>query len=271
MTIRIRRLLIAATATLLATAGCAALNGPKTPIGVRAISAACGKSVDTLLVMLPGAYDKADDFITHGFVDAVRERHIAADIALVDVSVAYYRNADIVARLDADVIAPAQVRGIRHVWIAGISIGGIGSLIYANEKRGVVDGLLLMAPYLGERSIAAEISASGGLAAWSPPGTIPVDDQDRRLWQWLKTLTLMQIHPQAQPSQINPRLPAVYLGYGIDDRFVASHHLLAAALPADRVFTAAGGHDWPAWSALWPVMLDAAPLPHDASCAHAAR
>lgn len=265
MTTRLRRLLIAVTTTLLAGGGCADLSNPKTPIVVHALPATCGTKVDTLLVMLPGAYDKPDDFIRHGFVDAVRERHIAADIALVDASVAYYRNGDIVARLDTDVIAPARARGIRHVWFAGISIGGIGSLIYANEKRGVVDGLLLMAPYLGERSIAAEIAASGGLAAWSPTGTIPADDLDRRLWQWLKTLT------QTRASQGTPRLPVVSLGFGITDRFVASHRLLAAALPGDRVFTAAGGHDWPAWEALWPRMLDAAALPRDASCASGAR
>lgn len=247
------------TIALLMTSGCAGLGKARVPLDVHWIPAACASRVDTLLVLLPGAYDQADDFIRQGFVDAVRERGIAADLALVNATVAYYRERDIVARIDADVIAPARARGLHHVWIAGISIGGLGGLMFANERREGVDGLLLMAPYLGGRSIAAEVAASGGLAAWKPPGPIPPDDDDRRLWQWLKTLTTRA--PRARPS------PAVFLGYGIDDRFAASERQLAAALPGDHVFTAPGGHDWPAWRAVWPRMLDAAPLPRAASCA----
>ena len=258
-------LTITLNAAILATSGCADLRDASAPIGVRSIATACNMRgdtrVDTLLVLLPGAYDKPDDFLKQGFVDAVRERGIAADIALVDATVPYYRDRSVVARLDADVIAPARARGIRHVWIAGISIGGLGSLIYSESRRGVVDGLLLIAPYLGERSIAAEISASGGLVNWSLPGAIPTDDDDRRLWRWLQILT----RPSSAAS--TEHLPAVYLGYGVDDRFATSHHLLAAALPDNRVFTAPGGHDWPAWRAVWTRLLDAAPLPRDASCA----
>jgi hypothetical protein len=51
------------------------------------------------------------------------------------------------------------------------------------------------------------------------------------------------------------------MGYGVDDRFAFSHRLLAAALPADRVFTTEGGHDWPEWMRLWRRMLPTLPLP----------
>ncbi len=226
------------------------------PLAVETLSARC-PCVDTLLVLLPGAWDRGHDFVGQGFVGAVRERGIAADVALVDASVAYYRDHDLVERLDADVVRPARARGIRHVWIAGISIGGLGGLIYANERRGAVDGLLLMAPYLGERTTVAEVEASGGLARWAPPGTIPPDDLDRRLWQWLKTLT---------GAAKDADLPPVWLGYGREDRFAAAHRVLAARLPRDHVFTAPGGHDWPAWRIVWDEMLDAAPLPRDAAC-----
>jgi pimeloyl-ACP methyl ester carboxylesterase len=230
-------------------AGCA--SRPAT-LPVEWIVAPCATPVDTLLVLLPGAFDRAHDFVDQGFVAAVRDQRIAADIALVDASVPFYRDRDLVPRLEADVVAPARARGIRHLWFAGISIGGLGSLIYANEHRGGVDGLLLIAPYLGERSIVAEVAASGGLAHWAPPGVVPADDDDRRLWQWAKTL--------AYPPE-GTRVPPVWLGFGVDDRFVAAHRLFAAALPADHVFTAPGGHDWPAWRDAWPRMLAAAPLP----------
>jgi hypothetical protein len=229
-------------------AGCA--NKPAT-LPVQVVPADCGHPVDTLLVLLPGSYDEAAQFIDEGFVGAVHDARIAADVALVGASVPFYRDGDIVVRLDADVVGPAKARGIRHLWFAGISIGGLGSLIYANEGAGAVDGLLVIAPYLGERTIFAEVAASGGLAHWSPPGVIPRDDHDRLIWQWLKTLT----------DPAGAARPPLVLGYGVDDRFAAGERLLADALPRDRVFTASGGHDWPAWRDVWPRMLAAAPLP----------
>jgi len=246
----------------LALAGCVGAGDPAAPLTVHTIATSCATPVDTLIVLLPGARDHADEFVDEGFVDALRSRGIAADVALVDASVGYYKADTIVQRLDADVVGPARARGIKHIWFAGISIGGLGSLIYANERRGAVDGLLLIAPYLGEHAIAAEVEAAGGIRRWPPPRAIAPEDHDHRLWQWLKTLT--QPHDPAagdvEPSQ-------VWLGYGRDDRFADAHRLLAAALPPDRVFTAPGGHDWPPWRAVWSDLLDHAPLPRDRSCA----
>ena len=54
--------------------------------------------------------------------------------------------------------------------------------------------------------------------------------------------------------------PAVYLGCGRDDRFATASALLAARLPADRVATAEGGHDWPTWTRLWETILRASAL-----------
>jgi pimeloyl-ACP methyl ester carboxylesterase len=234
-----------------ALAGCARLGEAPVPIAFQTIPATCAAPVDTLIVLLPGAFDRPEDFVAEGFVDALKSRGIAADVALVDATIPYYREQLIVPRLDADVIGPARARGIRHIWLAGISLGGLGSLIYANEGRESVDGLLLMAPYLGERATVAEVAASGGLASWAPPGRIPDDDFDRRIWQVAKKLTVGR----------DAHTPQVFLGFGVDDRFVTAHRLLAAALPRDHVFTAPGGHDWPAWRAVWSAMLDAAPLP----------
>lgn len=239
-------------------ASCAGLARAPVPIGQRIDAARCGAPVDTLLVLLPGAFDRPSDFIDEGFVDAVRRRGIAADIAIVDATLPYYRQRSIADRLDLDVVAPARARGMRHVWIAGISLGGLGALIHANEKPGPVDGLLLIAPYLGERTIVAEVAASGGLVRWSPPGAIPPDDDDRRIWRWLQDLSSAQ--------HTGTPAPRVWLGYGVDDRLAEGHRLLAAALPTTQVFTAPGGHDWPAWRAVWDAMLDAAPLPRSSLC-----
>jgi pimeloyl-ACP methyl ester carboxylesterase len=246
---------IALTALLVACSG--ARDAP-IPMPTIVDEAHCAGHVDTMVVLLPGAHDHAGDFAKEGFVHALRERHVAADVVLADATMNYYRDGVFVERLDADVLAPAAGRGIRHVWLAGVSLGGLGSLVATNERRMRVDGLLLIAPYLGERTIVAEIAASGGVARWSPPGVVPREDADRRLWQWIKELTVVHGNDATYPS--------TWLGFGVDDRFVAAHRLLAATLPSDHVFTAPGGHDWPAWRAVWGAMLDAVPLPRDASC-----
>jgi hypothetical protein len=44
--------------------------------------------------------------------------------------------------------------------------------------------------------------------------------------------------------------------YGHDDRFAASHRLMAAALAPASVDVVPGGHDWPAWRRLWENFLD---------------
>jgi hypothetical protein len=42
-------------------------------------------------------------------------------------------------------------------------------------------------------------------------------------------------------------LPPLILGDGGENWFAHSHHLLAVALPPERVFTTPGGHNWPEW------------------------
>ncbi len=157
-------------------------SSPPAPAGrtrcrSRLVAAPCATPVDTLIVLLPGARDKPHDFVDRRLRRRdLRSRGIAADVALVDATIPYYRDRDIVARLDEDVVEPARARGIRHVWFAGISLGGLGSLIYANEDRArgdPVDGLLVIAPYLGERTIVAEVAASGGLAQLGAAGHHP--------------------------------------------------------------------------------------------------
>jgi hypothetical protein len=71
-------------------------------------------------------------------------------------------------------------------------------------------------------------------------------DIDDELWGWLKT------YATTAPAA---RKPTIYLGYGEDDRFVASNRLLGAVLPSPQVMTVAGGHTWEPWLALWGQFL----------------
>ncbi|MES2994354.1 MAG: alpha/beta hydrolase [Pseudomonadota bacterium] len=244
--------------------GCALWRPVTVPIGTLQLPAACAPRPDTLLVMLPGSWSRPEEFVEEGMVAAVRERGIAADIVIVDAHVGYYSDRSIAVRLQEDVIGPARARGYRQVWVLGISIGAFGALIHAEAQPGQVDGLVLLGPYLGQRIATEELRAQGGLQRWrAPVGELDRGDIDNIVWRWLQ--------PYAGAAQTPTQRPALYLGYGLDDRFRASDDLLAEALPPAQVFKEAGGHDWAPWRAAWGRALDAIPLARDARCVVAAR
>lgn len=260
MTLHFRRAMRASTLLLAALlAGCGLWRPVTVPIGTIAEPARCATRPDTLIVMLPGAYARPEEFVGEGFVAALRERRIAADVLLVDAHLGYYRDRSIVLRLRADVIAPALARGYTKIWLAGISVGAFGALIYSEAEPLGIEGLALLGPYLGERALTEEIKTQGGLRQWrAPVGALDPGDIDNIVWRWL------QAYGRVPPSAARPQL---YVGYGVDDRFIASHTLLASVLPAERVFATAGGHDYPPWLAAWNRMLDEMPLARDATCA----
>ena len=195
------------------------------------------------LVMLPGAGDRAADLIRHGFVRALRDRALPVDALVVDAHADYYLEQSVVARLEAGVIGPARAAGCRRLWLMGISLGGLGALSYAREHGAQVEGLVLLAPFLGTRGLIAEIARAGGLSAWHP-GDGAADDPERALLAWLR---------QAAGAE---DAPSIHLGYGSEDRYLAASRLLEARLPAPRVTRVEGGHDWPTWVKLWERILD---------------
>jgi pimeloyl-ACP methyl ester carboxylesterase len=217
---------------------------------------------DTLVVMLPGAYDTPADFIREGFVSAIRERQLAVDVQLLDAHVRYYTDQSILTRLKHDVIEPARAQGYRHIWLVGISIGGMGSLLYSATHPEDIRGVVALAPYLGPRNISVQVERAGGLRDWPRDGfELPDDAIDRHLWLWLKA------RADAAPAEL---APALYWGYGVSDRFAHGHRVVGQTLLAERVYTVEGGHDWPTWVALWRHMLDKLPWPSAVSAASAA-
>jgi pimeloyl-ACP methyl ester carboxylesterase len=205
--------------------------------------AASSDPAESLLVMLPGAYMRARDFMAHGFIDAVRRTGQPIDIIAADTGMECYLDGSIVERLHAEVVAPNLSAGARCIWLAGISLGGLGALLYAQARPDLVKGLLLISPFIGTRGAVAEVLKAGGFQDWQPPaGDAATSEQ--RLLQWLKT------YPA--DAAVWPR---IYLGYGSDDRFAASYRLLAELLPVEDVVATAGGHDWETWKVLWAQLL----------------
>jgi pimeloyl-ACP methyl ester carboxylesterase len=217
--------------------GCARLRPATSPL--HTVSHPGSGSPRTLVVLLPGRRDSPADFRKADFPELAARAGAAVDMVAVDAHMGYYFRRTIVDRLHEDVIAPARKKYDR-IWLVGVSVGGTGSLLYAAQHPENVDGILLLAPFLGEEEMIREVEAAGGLRGWKAPGTLDPQDFQRRLWAWL----------DRYEGEAEGKIP-LYLGYGTRDSFARANGILARELPEDRVFTVEGGHDWKAWRALW--------------------
>jgi pimeloyl-ACP methyl ester carboxylesterase len=203
-----------------------------------------GGGSKNLLVMLPGAAMEAADFATNGLVAAAHDRHPETDIIAARPDLDLYLDGDVAGALHGAIIAPALAQGYTQIRLLGISLGGMGALLYAALHEQHIAAIFLLAPFLGTPGTIAEIEAAGGLPHWKP-GAVSTAPEARML-SWLQAYLA---HPRPHPS--------IYLGYGTKDRFARSHKMLGAQLAEENVFTHPGAHDWETWAPLWRRMLDA--------------
>ncbi len=203
----------------------------------------------TLMVLLPGAGDDPAAYVENGFIDALADARGDIDVIAVDAHAGYYFGRTIVDHLREDVLGPARAEGYQQIWLVGISMGGFGALLFSQHHGDMVDGLIVLAPYLGKGRTLRPINAVG-VRSWEPRAE--EGDYSHELWRWLKGY---------QDQESSPGHPPLYLGYGLDDRSARAHALLGELLPADHTFTGQGGHDWDVWTPLWRRILASADLP----------
>ena len=195
------------------------------------------------LVMLPGAGDCAQDLVEQGFVHALRTRDLAVDATIIDARMDHYLERCVSSLIERH-IAPPGSPTMARTWLMGISLGGMGALEYAREHGEEIGGVILLAPFLGNRGLIAEVMKAGGLRHWDPGAIGPADDE-HRLLAWLRSYRAGS--PGALP---------LYLGYGTDDRYVAASTILSDLIPPRNVVAIPGGHDWSTWLGAWGRLLD---------------
>jgi pimeloyl-ACP methyl ester carboxylesterase len=198
-----------------------------------------------LLIFLRGIGGSHTDFERFGLIDQVRDRGLPFDIAVPNAHYGYYKSESVVDRIKEDIIEPARQQGYQRFWLAGFSMGGLGSLFYIREHPEDIEAVMLVSPFMGWGTIRREIEAVGGIRNWDADSSA-IDNWQILIW------TFVQDYIAAPESY-----PPVYLGYGTTDGVTKNGPvLLADALPAQRVFTLRGGHNYTTFQALWSEHLD---------------
>jgi pimeloyl-ACP methyl ester carboxylesterase len=213
------------------------------PLAAAWYSAKPGEHGRRLFIFLPGRGDRAEDFARRRFVDLAHGHIPGLDCVAVDAKIGYYLDGSIADRLQREIIEPARMLGYREIWLVGVSMGGLGAFFHERIYPGQVNGLILLAPYVGDDAkLFAEIDAAGGPVSWA--SSQPVDTTQgnkakyqRELWRFLGRLRI----DRDPPLQ-------VWIAYGDTDRLLPGIERLIGLIPAGCVFRLKGGHTWEVWT-----------------------
>jgi pimeloyl-ACP methyl ester carboxylesterase len=201
-----------------------------------------------LLLMLPGAKNTPQQLVEYGFIRELRERKLPVDVLALDAHVDLYLERADIERVLHQALDEARVYGYRRIWLLGISLGGSGAMICATQRTAEIEGIFLLAPFLGTRGIIAEVEAAGGLHHWRA-GDIGSRDHERVLLEQIRHIT-----------EGANGFPPIYLGYGSEDRYRGASMVLAERMEQPRVSVVPGGHDWETWIVLWRRLLGKQPF-----------
>lgn len=185
--------------------------------------------------MLPAARQHLEEFLEAGFGAAVRRRGLPVLLQFVDPQLAHVTDESWLPALHEHLLAARSHAG-GPLWLGGISLGAFLALRYAVSRAGGIDGLCLIAPYLGSRIVAAQVAR----------GT-DGDGDEQGIWSFLR-----QLHRGG---------PKLFVGLSRDDRFADTQRLLRGMLPPGACVEVPGRHDWAAWGQLWDLYLERLALP----------
>lgn len=218
--------------------GCYPKGDPGKPIPTLFIPAQ--KPAQRLVIVLPGRGDGLGGLQRTGIARVIQSQWPDADVTLSGLTMDYYLQGGAIQRLHDEIVVPARARHYREIWLLGASLGGMGALMYDGQWPDTVDGLILMAPYLGEKPLLQSIATAGGIARWDPgakPAAVDGNNFQHELWRYLQTWS-------REPA----RADNVWLAYGDRDSLRESMPALTPLLRPTHVLVRRGGHAWTVWT-----------------------
>lgn len=227
---------IAVALACLSASACYPVRDTSKPPAVRRLAAE--QAPRRVVLVLPGIGDNLDSLQAGGVGDAIRSAWPDADVVFVEMTIGYYKD----ERAMPDLHALVEQERARHaeIWLVGASLGGMGALLYDTAYPCDVDGIVLLAPYLGDDAMLRRIRDAGGLARWQAPVAAPPDAAN---WQ-------EQLWRRAKAWSMEGGDPRVWLAWGADDKFARNMPLLRPAVPEAHVISGDGVHAWRSWTPL---------------------
>lgn len=224
-----------------ATQSCSYFRDTDSPISWTHYKISSDKT-QNLIVFLPGIYSDMYSFEKAGFFENIDQYHPDFDVITVDVHLGHYLHGVMVEQLHQNVIQLAKAMGYENIVLAGISLGGYGSLWYNHEYGSEIKGLLLFAPYLGDEKLIDTIKLNGGLSKWRMTEKLEDAGFGEKVWHWID-------------DDLSGKRSNVLLVYGSDDKFAQAARELAENVPDSQVVEGLGAHNWPTWRVLWFSLL----------------
>ncbi len=194
------------------------------------------RDANNLLILLPGMGDSIEHFYRHQFPQMLQQRHSNWDVLVLDAHFGYYRERVIIEAFKQDILPLIKQKSYQKVIVGGISLGGFGSLLLQHELNGEIDGLLLMAAYLGDDE-ELEQAMQQPISRWVTKG-----DKERK--------------QQILVSWYHAYRDRTLVGFGGQDQFAEANLWLTQNTPQQNIYQLPGNHKWPTWHKLWQQMLD---------------
>jgi pimeloyl-ACP methyl ester carboxylesterase len=207
---------------------CSCAYFQKASVPVKTITFVEKPSNEKLLILLPGIFESSRAFAEHGVIDALQACRDDMNITGVEMHFAYYKNKQMDTRLYQDVIQPAKAAGIKDIYLAGLSLGGLGSLIYRMQRPDDIKTVIAIAPYLGEQE---------QLLSYINKQEAAKDEDLYPIWQNLETTA--------------KQAPTITLAVAEDDRYNYGQNWLAGLLTEQQLVQLPGKHNWQAFKPLW--------------------
>ncbi len=242
------KLHLAALCTVVLLSACAITRVPMPVLSYPGSAEAQAQSGKKLLVVLRGMGGSEQSYEKYGFIDAMQQQYPEFDVLVPNAHFGYYRKRTIKERLSIDIIDPAIADGYEEIWLAGVSMGGLGSLLYLRCCEAKIAGVVLLAPYSGRGGLHKDINAYLD-GEQGPPwaGSERSADSIPALWRWM--VENKEVLGDGR----------VWLGYGDEDR-LSGHQLLARLMPDDQVVEVSGGHKVKVFMRMWDEILSRDPM-----------
>ena len=205
-----------------------------------------GVKNDSIIIFLPGLLDTAETFQEEQFFTIARKAGIKADMVAASIHIKHLIEEIMIERIEKDVFRYIKNEGYENIWLVGMSLGALNSLLFYQKYAKDICGVVTLAPYIADESLTQELQQAGRLDNWSPKSVENkkvLKQKLQFLWQWF----------QQQDSKNN--LNHIYLGYGKQDRYLNSIMLLQNIIRKKNVIIVEGKHDWVTGQKIWRQQL----------------